>query len=118
MVATKMIMITSKELSPGNQFLYFMEEGKKGKVCDIKWCEESPEDFNESLKPIEIGEKVLSKAGFKYMIFGRMELIIGDFLFAVDIKRKKLIHPNSVELTGFHHLQNIVYFLSGKEITI
>ena len=110
-------MIKATDLRVGNLVYLTNENGEihidQITSIDIYDCSVSPEKFNQSRKPIPITEELLINAGARkigetsYNLHG-MQINLTD--------GKWIEYVHQIEIEGIHHLQNVFYFIKGKEL--
>jgi hypothetical protein len=106
------------------------EHGYEDKSKFDDWCNLEVENgeiqssvFLKNCNPIEITEEILLKAGFKYNLKGwgldgtlsleNIKIVNQENGFAI------LVNEVCIAIVSFvHHLQNIIYDLTGKELEI
>jgi hypothetical protein len=81
------------------------------------------------LEPIPISEDVLIRCGYTMIqksSAGKVWAFVVDGVFSSDLKiiewktteRSGKFYRGELEIKGLHHLQNIVYFLTGHELEL
>lgn len=134
------IMITAKELRSGVSKLYYLSSEGDELICnidrqDIEWIERDTKGFNLVHRPIPLTEEILLKCGFEktddygdiiyyelknrgrrsyYICFDHDDISFGLSLYGACTS---LIY-DSENLQYLHHLQNLFYSISGKEIDV
>lgn len=124
-------MIQANELRVGNLLEYHVnEEGMTWEPTaidyqDIAWCTTDEDNFNKAHRPIPLSEDWLlrlgaevSKVNDRYFIVtrsigistadGKYRVIVGNFVCSVIV----------CELEFVHTYQNVIFALTGKELTL
>lgn len=87
-------------------------ESNEGDVWEFNFKTNPP-------KPIELTEEILLKCGFKRFPWG---LVINELLFKDDLKcsflELEIGNGFRVKVNFLHQLQNLYYYLVGKELEI
>ena len=110
-------MIKATDLRVGNLVRLTKENGETSidrvTAIDIYDCWAYAEIFNKYRQPIPITEELLIKAGAikigenSYNLYGMQ----------INLTNGKWIeYVHQIELEGMHHLQNVFYFIMGKEL--
>jgi hypothetical protein len=110
-------MIKATDLRVGNLLNYHTAEGdilpSKMDWQDFKWIDEDEKGFNLVHSAISITEELLINVGAmkirenSYNLNGMQ----------INITNGKWIeYVHQIELEGIHHLQNVFYFIMGKEL--
>lgn len=120
-------MLTAQELRIGNFVEYYIGSDGMGWVWhkvdgqDILFCEEFPDKFNKSHRPIPLTESILVAAGFVklplnnedewYWSNGPVELEQYDdgYILMAGYDR---------DVNNLHQLQNLYFVLTGEELPI
>ena len=111
-------MIKPQDLRVGN---YLETNGNYKPIIwqDIKWCFKLTSEFNEDYKAIPITPEILEKCGFEKYEQAHNTWQFNDFAVRIFPDAVVLINfCDGIELKGFHHLQNVVYDLSGVELKL
>jgi hypothetical protein len=110
-------MIKATDLRVRNLLNYHTAEGdilpSKMDWQDFKWIDEDEKGFNLVHSPILITDELLINAGAKKIGENSYNLN-GMQINFTDGKWIEYVHQ--MELTGIHHLQNVFYFTTGKEL--
>lgn len=88
------------------------------KASEIEWCENYPEDFNETFQPITLSEEILLEIGFKKK---KEEFIMKDnplvklYLFA-DNSAVLNVDGSQIKKVLFflHEIQDLYFFLTDR----
>ncbi len=118
-------MINEKDINTGNKLFYIT--GNESIEALVNWkhqkhIQENPKNFNHIYKPIIITEELLDKSVLlkdkqKHQTWG---LTLNGISFEVKILPDTIVlliqYIIPIKLKGWHHLQNIIYYLTGKEI--
>lgn len=129
-------MLDPKELRIGN---LLQLDGAIFRVTEIAWNGFKTEllpgqnvyyPTESTVRRIEITEEILLRAGFDKTGSGSLYLKIdeygGEFEFRISVGELVIWVPDGcteghnlkIKIQGFHHLQNIVFDLTGKELTL
>lgn len=117
-------MIQPQDLRIGNKLLYLTAENDWIMIDwqGQKWCEEDNKGFNAVHKPIPIAPDVLGRSGFSNIELNEYTIVIYNDKEGVEYSIiNECFHVESIyicQLKGFHHLQNIIYDLTGIELTL
>lgn len=122
----KAIEIMAQDIRVGNKLLYFTSEKEWVETVldwqDLKWIETDTKGFNAVHEPIPITPEILTRAGltkteFDSNVWDVCE--VGRRTVFVEFVRSKifiLFGIAEIQAQGFHHLQNILRDLTGKEL--
>ena len=110
-------MIKATDLRVGNLLNYHTAEGdifpSKMDWQDFKWIDEDEKGFNLVHSPIPITEELLINVGAMKIRENSYNLN-GMQINLTNGKSIEYVHQ--IELEGIHHLQNVFYFIMGKEL--
>lgn len=72
------------------------------------------------LKPLPITKELLESVGFEQVFSKLFRLDCGEKAYNVELLKNPTFYYqyDAIKLKGFNHLQNIIYDLTGKELSL
>ncbi len=121
-------MLNIKELRIGNYHLYHMIDNSDNRKEWDELCQIDPLDFeyltnypnDECYNPIILDENTLSKCGgvlIKRISENHWQINNYDIVLERGVFNFLLSGSNIIQLTYLHELQNLIFYITGSELT-